>query len=274
MKKISALVLSLLFTAMFIAPPVFAAVTIKSSGTNLGPVEYINCQTGTTVTVSGNEATVISGPSAVITGGTIAGVTINSSTIGATAPSTVAATTITGSTSVSSPTILATTITLTTPNIGSVNLPINSFLSSADSSPITTSTAPGLEIDNILPDINWADNETTPVLVTFKVPGDYLSGGAFQLFCDSSNSTTPEQVDFDVYINGHGTAWDSSVTGQTPVAVSTGAGTPCIVTLTPATDFTSLAAETVVTLRLWRDNVSDGTGDLEVYYCEFYYNRK
>jgi hypothetical protein len=43
------------------------------------------------------------------------------------------------------------------------------------------------------------------------------------------------------------------------------------VTLTPATDFASLVAGQIVTLNMWRDNTANGTGDLEIYYAEFYY---
>lgn len=138
---------------------------------------------------------------------------------------------------------------------------------------LSADTAPGLEIDNKIPAIVWADGETTPVATTFRVPADYSSGGAFYALCDESNSTTPQEVDFEVYVNVDGTVWDSAATGQTPVALAGegGAGTPEVVTLSVTTDFESLAAGQYVTVRVWRDNVANGTGDLELYYLDFYY---
>jgi hypothetical protein len=107
----------------------------------------------------------------------------------------------------------------------------------------------------------------------FRVPDDYLSGGQFKLFCDSSNSTTPAQVDFVVYKNRGGTAWDAVALDQTPVALTQTAGTPETVTLTVATDFSALAAGDQVLFSVWRDNASLGTGDLELYDAIFEYNR-
>jgi len=322
MQKFRILLLTLLM-ALLIIPLAFASVGVKNDGTMLGAATDINFSTGLTASGEGSEKTVVGGPVAAFTSGTVAGVTItgstaNSSIIGGSVPAAGTFTTLTGTTvnatdiiattSVSSPTITMNTgniatadinggtidgtviggatpaagtftdinadsVTLSTPNIGTILLPLNSFLDTLGA-PITTTSTPGLEIDNLIPDIVWADGEVTPVTVTLKVPDDFLGGGRFRLFCDSSDSTTPAQVDFDVYVNAHNTTWDAAATDQTPVALSTAASTPCIVTLTPATDFILLAAGDVVTLRIWRDNVSLGTGDLEVYYAEFYYSRK
>lgn len=147
-------------------------------------------------------------------------------------------------------------------------LPLMSFTHNG-SAPITASTAPGLEVDDLISNIVWADGETTPIQTTFRVPSDYASGGAFKIFATESDSTTPNQVDFDVYINSDGSAADSSASNQDPVAMT--GTTPEEVTLTPATDFASLAAGNWVTLRIWRDNTADGTGDLEVKGVAFYY---
>ena len=137
--------------------------------------------------------------------------------------------------------------------------------------PITTTTSPGLEVDNKATSLVWADGEVTPAQVTFKVPSDYKSGGAFRVFCDESLSTTPNQVDFNVYVNKDGTVFDTAATDQTPVALAGTAGTPDLVTLSVATDFSAIAAGDVVTFNVWRDDTADGTGDLELYYAEFYY---
>ncbi len=150
------------------------------------------------------------------------------------------------------------------------SLPLMGFVLS-DGSPVTASTAPGIEIDDAMPNIVWADGETTPVIITFRVPYDYSSGGAFRVFATESDSTTPNQIDFDVYVNRAGSAIDSAATGQTPVALDEATSTPSVVTLTPATDFASLAAGDWVTLRIWRDDVAAGSGDLEVKGVEFFY---
>lgn len=164
-----------------------------------------------------------------------------------------------------------TTATITTLNHSrerSFGLPLTGFVTS-DGYVITQSTAPGIEIDDVMPNIVWADGETTPAIITFRIPADYSSGGAFRVFATESDSTTPNQIDFDVYVNSNGAAADSSATGQTPVAMT--GTTPEVVTLTPATDFSSLAAGYWVTLRIWRDNAADGTGDLEVKGVDFFY---
>jgi len=153
-----------------------------------------------------------------------------------------------------------------------IELPILTFAAVSDGMAVlSTSTVPGLEIDGSMLGLVWADNEVTPVQVTFAVPDDYISGGSFRLFADESDSTTPNQVDFAILTNSDGAVVDSSSTDQTPVALTGTAGTPCEVTLTVATDFASLAAGNRVTLKLWRDNVAAGTGDLEVSNVVFDY---
>ena len=157
----------------------------------------------------------------------------------------------------------------------SFGLPLNTFAYAADASPVKVTTAgiPGLEIDDVLPNIVWADGETSPVLVTFRIPTDYLSGGAFRLICTESVSTTPNRVDFDVYVNRSGRAAASSASDQTPVVLAGTTSTPSVITLTPGTDFVSLAAGDWVTIRIWRDDnaVYGATGDLEVKGVEFFY---
>jgi len=145
---------------------------------------------------------------------------------------------------------------------------------------LTGSTTPKLATNNAQTSIVWVDGDLDPIEQTFRVPADYNSDGAFRVLADLSTQATDGQIDFDVYIQDISAAgaWDSSVTDQTPVAVkndgSGGAydvGSPELVTLTPATDFTGLAAGDYVTVRMWRRDTSF-TPDLEVYYVEFYYN--
>lgn len=149
-------------------------------------------------------------------------------------------------------------------------LPLNGFVLD-DATPVSGLTAPGFEIDDLIPNIVWADAETTPIVITFVIPEDYASGGAFKVLATESDSTTPNQIDFDVYVNSDGVAADASATGQTPVALAGTTSTPDMVTLTPATDFAALAAGQWVTLRIWRDDAADGTGDLEIKGVTFFY---
>ncbi len=160
--------------------------------------------------------------------------------------------------------------TLSNARVREFTLPLMGFVLSTGEV-VTSSTAPGLEVDDSIPGIVWADGETTPVMATFRVPTDYSSGGAFRLLATESDSTTPNRVDFDVYVNRDGLIADSSATNQTPVALAGTTSTGSVVTLTPATDFASLAAGDWVTLRFWRDNVAAGTGDLEVKGVSFFY---
>ncbi|MCP4570581.1 MAG: hypothetical protein GY841_23600 [FCB group bacterium] len=139
--------------------------------------------------------------------------------------------------------------------------------------PLTTSTTPKLDQDDLSAGVVWVDADTSAIQTNFIVPRDYNAGGGFRVMATESDSTTPNKVDFDVYVNRSGSAADAAATGQTPVALNGTTSTPSLVTLTVSTDFASLAAGDNVTLRLWRDNVADGTGDLEVKAVDFIYTR-
>lgn len=153
-----------------------------------------------------------------------------------------------------------------------ISLPLTGFtVNDVTVQVVGSTTAPGFEIDDLIPNIVWADGETTPVQITFRIPSDYLSGGAFRVIATESGTSTPNEVDFDVYVNKNGQAADSSAHNQTPVALAGTSSTPSEVTLTPASDFDSLAAGDWVTLRIWRDNTATGTNDLEVKGVEFFY---
>jgi len=149
-------------------------------------------------------------------------------------------------------------------------LPLQSFITT-DPYTITASTNPGWAIGSSYPMLVWADGETTPVLTTFRIPSDYASGGLFKVLATESAASTDNQIDFDVYINKDGQAYDSAATGQTPVEIAAVTTTPDEVTLTVATDFASLAAGDWVTLRIWRDDTATGTADMQVRGVAFYY---
>ena len=142
---------------------------------------------------------------------------------------------------------------------------------------LTASTIPGIEVDNSKRSIVWSDSEVTPVQVAFKVPADYNSGGAFRVYCDSSAYSSQNAIDFDVRVDNSGdgvtsAAWDTASTNQTPASLDNLAGSPDLVVLSVTTDFASLAANDLVTIAIWRSNASGTyTGDLEMYYAEFYY---
>jgi len=138
---------------------------------------------------------------------------------------------------------------------------------------LTAATAPGLEYINYTTAIVWDDAQTTPVQVTLKVPSNYSSGGAFRALCDSDATTTPSQVDFSLFINTDGSStWDATASNQTPVALARVFSSPELVTLTPdATDAASILANSWLTVNVWRDDVADGTDNLELYWLEFYY---
>lgn len=158
-------------------------------------------------------------------------------------------------------------------------LPLLNFLGSAEQgitevgSILTTSTVPGITTDDGVINLVWADTETSVGVTTFRIPADYASGGAFKVIATQSASSTKCEVDFNVLVNTSGSTIDSSATGQTPVQLTTLGSTPSEITLTPATDFASLAAGDWVTLRIWRDDAGTnaGTNDLEVKGVAFYY---
>lgn len=157
----------------------------------------------------------------------------------------------------------------------SFSLPLTGFVNAHDASPlvVTTTGLPGLQIDDSIPNIVWAKDEyASPVSITFKVPTDYSSGGAFRLICtESSSFTTPNRVDFDVYVYRIASGLLSTTANQTPVALTGTTEVPVLVTLTPGTNFNALAGGDWVTLRIWRDGTIDAQGDLEVKGVEFFY---
>lgn len=196
---------------------------------------------------------------------TLTGSTINTSTIGATTPSTGAFTTFACDAGEVGATEIADVER-------SIQLPLMAFTTydaSAALVPISTSTTPGLETDDLIAAIVWANGEVTPVQITFEVPTNYASGGAFRLVCSLSGTSTPANVDFDIYINQDGVAHDASATNQTEVDITVGTATGVeVVTLTPATD--TVAAGDWVTFRMWRGGGAF-THDLEAKGVSFFY---
>jgi len=143
--------------------------------------------------------------------------------------------------------------------------------------PLSTSTSPKLAYKNSVSVIAWNQDETHPAQKTFKVPSKYSSGGNFKVFLNRTADDTSvlddaniPGLDFEVFVNSSGTAFDSAATNQTPVKVGlTEAGHPVQKTLTVDTDFASLSAGDVVTLNIWRE--ASGTDGLNFYGGEFCY---
>ena len=146
---------------------------------------------------------------------------------------------------------------------------------SSTGGPVTTSTKPGLEQDDLAPAVVWADGETTKIQQTFRVPSDYLGDGRFIVLATNSNVTTPNKIDFDVVVIADG-AGVGSTTNQTTVAFDDAtAGYLDEVTLNPVTSFDSLTGGDLVTLRLWRDDAGSAvpSADLELKGVKFIYTQ-
>jgi len=164
---------------------------------------------------------------------------------------------------------------LTATKVSVMPLPIYSMLSTA-ATVFTSSTTPILTATNNSVALYWMDNNTSAATITFRVPDDFYSGGAFRAVvdCISASSVQPA-IDYSVYVNGDGGTYDSAVTDQTPAILTSGhSGTPETVTLSVTTDFATIQAASYVTVNVWRDNVRASPAYLTLYYLEFYYTSR
>lgn len=153
-----------------------------------------------------------------------------------------------------------------------INLPLTSFVLETPAD-ITASTAPGLEQDNSIPALVWADGETTTADITFRVPDSYESGAGFRIIASNGSlaSTDANQLAWGFFENTVGSAWDTAVWNDTPLDVE-GDSTPDLVTISESTVFSNISAGSLVTLKLWRfDGGTTGTADMEIYAVDFYY---
>lgn len=150
-------------------------------------------------------------------------------------------------------------------------LPVSVFTLNTSGN-LTTTTQPGLESDNSLTSVVWADGETTPIHTTFRVPDDYTSGGNFRIVASQSSADAGNcQIGWGFYLNQDGETWDTSRWDGSFITV-TGTATPDYIVLTESTAFSSIAAGDLITIEFWRTDDVAGTGDLEIYYAEFYYD--
>ena len=152
-----------------------------------------------------------------------------------------------------------------------LELPLLSFINATDEGLLTNGDPPSVGSNNNVAMLVWEDADTDWISQTFVVPADYASNGHFEVVAaESEGAATDVGVDFDVYVNQDNVALDAAATDQTRVDV--GASTaPQILTLTVVTDFASLAADDIVTLRLTRADGGAGAEDLELYEARFVY---
>jgi len=132
---------------------------------------------------------------------------------------------------------------------------LTEFTLSADGVVLSAATVPGQVLANLLPSLEWAQSETAKIQASFRVPADYVSGAAFICMVSLDAASADTTVDFNIYVNRSGLAYDAATTGQTPVAVANDTTKNNDITLTVATD--TFQAADVVTLELWR---AAGTG--------------
>lgn len=134
---------------------------------------------------------------------------------------------------------------------------------------LTGATNPIAAKVNNTPVISWVQGDTAKVSTTFRVPQDYVSGGAFICGFSLAAASTDTTVDFEVYVNSSGAAFDAATTDQTPVAKSNNTTQVQDLTLTVATD--TFAAGNIVTFNVWRAAGTGGGSTLSMYNCAFSY---
>ena len=132
---------------------------------------------------------------------------------------------------------------------------LSDFTLSADGVVLSAATVPGMVLANLLPALEWAQGETAKIQASFRVPEDYVSGASFKCMFSLDAASADTTVDFNIYVNRSGLAYDAATTNQTPVAVANDTTKNNDITLTVATD--TFRAADLVTLELWR---AAGTG--------------
>lgn len=150
-----------------------------------------------------------------------------------------------------------------------LNLSLNEFLLVATGASVTAATEPGSVIANNVPAFEWAQGETAKVGTTFRVPEDYVSGGKFICSFSLDAASSDTTVDFEIYVNVDGSAYDAATTNQTPVAMTNTTANNVALTLTPATD--TFAAGNFVTFNVWRAAGTGAGSNLNLLNCYLSY---
>lgn len=152
-----------------------------------------------------------------------------------------------------------------------VDLPMPVFVQEANGAvpPATGTPVPIRQKENNIPSLMWAVGDTAKAAATFRVPADYVSGQSFVCMVGLAASSADTTIDFEIYKNATGAAFDAATTNQTPVAVADNATNMQDITLTVATD--TFTANDVVTLNVWRAAGTGSGAELHLYNCKLEY---
>jgi hypothetical protein len=122
--------------------------------------------------------------------------------------------------------------------------------------------------------LQYAEDDTVDFGGQIIVPDDYVSGGVLKAVVDTSgNLVTDWNLDFKVAISETaGTpAWATAMANETPVDIPDNAGTPDIITFTPASQ-SDISAGDVIFFDISPDsNTATGEPNLEIYSLWFEY---
>lgn len=151
-----------------------------------------------------------------------------------------------------------------------VDLSSDQFVLETDGSkPLAAATVPITKKVNNVSVLQWAQGDTAKVQATFRVPADYVSGFTFVCMFHLEAASADTTVDFEVWVNRTGAAFDAATTNQTPVAVSNNTANNQDITLTVATD--TIQADDVVTFAVWRAAGTGAGSYLDLHDCRFAY---
>ncbi len=137
-------------------------------------------------------------------------------------------------------------------------------------------SAPNYDIQNSLGCIVWEDGEESAVEISFRIPADYRSGGTFRVWANTSAVGGNDcSIDYAYYINTDTATADTASDDETAIEVSSiFDGTGASENEYDLSCAGTFAVGSLVTLRLWRDDIDTGTGNLELYHATFYYNKR
>lgn len=141
-------------------------------------------------------------------------------------------------------------------------------------------SAPNYDVQNYIGCIVWADGEESEIEMSFRVPANYKSGGGFRVWANTTLGSAGTEgevgLDYSYYQNTDSATADTESTDETVVKVSSQFdGTADSENEYGLSIADTLTAGDLITLRLWRDDVTYvGAGALEVYHITFYYDKK
>ncbi len=129
------------------------------------------------------------------------------------------------------------------------------------------STAPGMaETDNV-PAIVWASSaEQTKVQWTFRRPTDYVSGLGFRILMSASATSALQSIDWQLWINDDGTAFDAGAIAQDAVAPASSdydTKNEILDLAIDATGESAISAGSFITVDIWNAGTSDDTTEIK-----------